>query len=180
MAEAVTKLPVKTEAAPAGRRALSTWRPFEGLRSEIDRLFEDFSRGFPRLPFGSRLSDLEPTFRFETSLGMAAPAIDVTESETSYDITVELPGMDEKNVTLTVADDMLTIEGEKKEEKEEKARDYYLSERRFGSFKRSFQLPDGVDRDKIEAVFQKGVLTLTLPKRPEAQKKAQKIAIKAK
>ena len=75
---------------------------------------------------------------------------------------------------------MLTIKGEKKEEKEEKAKNYHLSERRYGAFQRSFQLPFGVDAEKIEANFQKGVLTVTLPKTPEAQKKEKKIEIKAK
>jgi HSP20 family protein len=88
--------------------------------------------------------------------------------------------MDEKNIELTVADDMLTIKGEKREEREEKKKDYYLSERRFGSFERSFRLPEGVESDKVEASFKKGVLTVTLPKTPEAQKKSKekKISIK--
>jgi HSP20 family protein len=73
-----------------------------------------------------------------------------------------------------------TIKGEKKEEKEEKAKNYYVSERRYGAFQRSFQLPSGVDAEKIEANFQKGVLTVTLPKTLDAQKKEKKIAGKAK
>jgi HSP20 family protein len=76
------------------------------------------------------------------------------------------------------ADGLLTIKGEKREEKEEKKKDFYLSERRFGSFQRSFQVPEGVDADKIVASFKDGVLTVTLPKSPEAQKKEKKIAIK--
>ena len=79
---------------------------------------------------------------------------------------------------MKFADGILTIKGEKREEKEERKKDYYLSERRFGSFQRSFQLPDGVDADKIEARFKNGVLTVTLPKSPEAQRKEKKIAIK--
>jgi len=90
-----------------------------------------------------------------------------------------LPGMDEKNIEVKVADGTLTIKGEKQEEKEEKKKDYYLRERSFGSFERSFAIPEGVDVDKIEASFKKGVLTLTLPKKPEAQKPAKKIDIKA-
>jgi HSP20 family protein len=76
------------------------------------------------------------------------------------------------------ADGLLTIKGEKREEKEEKKKDFYLSERRFGCFQRSFQVPEGVDADKIVASFKDGVLTVTLPKSPEAQKKEKKIAIK--
>src|ERR1700730_15274827 len=89
-----------------------------------------------------------------------------------------LPGMDESNIDVKFSDGTLTIKGEKKDEREEKQKDYYLSERRYGSFQRSFGVPDGVDADKIEAHFKNGVLTVTLPKRPEAQKSEKKIAIK--
>jgi HSP20 family protein len=87
--------------------------------------------------------------------------------------------MDEKNIEVKVANGNLTIKGEKHEEKEEKKRDYYLQERQFGSFERRFQLLEGVDTDKIEASFKKGVLTVTLPKKPEAQKPEKKIDVKA-
>jgi len=109
----------------------------------------------------------------------AAPAIDIAESEKTYEITAELPGMDEKNIEVKVTNGNLTIKGEKQEEKEEKKKDYYLHERHFGSFERSFDVPEGVDADKIEANFKKGVLTVTLPKKPEAQKPAKKIEVKA-
>ena len=89
--------------------------------------------------------------------------------------TAELPGMDEKNIAVKVVNGNLTIEGEKQEE-EEKKKDYYLH---FGSFERSFQVPEGVDVDKIEASFKKGMLTVVLPKKPEAQKPAKKIDVKA-
>ena len=87
--------------------------------------------------------------------------------------------MDEKNVEVKFADGVLTIKGEKREEKEEKKKDYYLSERNYGSFQRAFQVPDGVDADKIEATFKNGVLTVTMPKSAEAQKSAKKITVKA-
>ena len=80
---------------------------------------------------------------------------------------------------MKLAKDSLTIKGEKQEEKEEKKKDYYLHERHFGSFERTFRVPEGVDADKIAATFKKGVLTLTLPKKPEAQKPAKKIDVKA-
>jgi HSP20 family protein len=89
-----------------------------------------------------------------------------------------LPGLDEKNIEVKLVNGSLTIKGEKKEEKEEKKKDYYLHERHFGSFERSFSVPDGVDSDKIEASFKKGVLIVTLPKKAEAQKPAKKIEIK--
>ena len=87
--------------------------------------------------------------------------------------------MDEKNIEVKVVNGNLTIKGEKQEEKEEKKKDYYLQERHFGSFERRFQLPEGVDADKIGASFKKGVLTVTLPKKLEAQKPEKKIDVKA-
>jgi HSP20 family protein len=86
--------------------------------------------------------------------------------------------MEEKDIDVKFADGVLTIKGEKKEEREEKKKDYYLSERRFGSFQRSFRVPEGVDADKIDASFKNGVLTVMLPKSAEAQKREKKIAIK--
>jgi HSP20 family protein len=87
--------------------------------------------------------------------------------------------MDEKNIEVKLANGGLTIKGEKQEEKEEKEKEYYLHERHFGSFERCFRVPEGVDTSKIEATFKKGVLTVTLPKSPEAQKAEKKIEVKA-
>jgi HSP20 family protein len=90
--------------------------------------------------------------------------------------------MDESNINVKFSDGVLTIKGEKKEEKEEKKeekkKDYYMSERRFGSFQRAFEVPDGVDAQKIDATFRNGVLTVTLPKSPEAHKKEKSIPVK--
>ena len=176
MAEAVTKLPIKTEGEAPERNA-GEWRPLANLRREMDRLFDDFGWGFGRRPLGRTLFDVEPFWRGELSFGKA-PAVDIAEREKEYEITAELPGLDESNVEVKFADGLLTIKGEKRVEKEEKKKNYYLSERRFGSFQRSFQVPDGVDADKIAATFKNGVLTVSLPKSPEAQKKEKKIAIK--
>lgn len=174
MAETVTKLPIKTEGQEPGS---GEWRPLANLRHEIDRLFDDFGWGFARRPFGRTLFDVEPFWRGELSFDKA-PAVDIAEKEKEYEITAELPGMDEKNIDVKFADGVLTIKGEKTEEKEEKKKDYYLSERRFGLFQRSFQVPDGVDADKLEASFKNGVLTVVLPKSPEAQRREKKIPIK--
>jgi HSP20 family protein len=171
-----TKVPVKTEKGSSSMpQAL---RPFESLRREVDRLFEDFAGGIWRSPFGRSYFDIEPAWRFSRSMN-AIPAIDVSETGQAYEITAELPGMDEKNVEVKVADGILTIRGEKQEEKEEKGKDYHLSERSFGSFQRAFQVPENVDVDKINASFKKGVLTVTLPKSAEAQKSEKKIEVKA-
>jgi HSP20 family protein len=183
MAEAAAKVSVKSEGksapAPGVRRGLSPWQPFESLRQEIDRVFDDVTRGFAGLPSYRRLADFEPSWPWESAASVAAPAVDVAEKETEYRVTAELPGLDESNVQVTLVDDVLTITGEKQEEKEEKDKNYHLSERRYGSFQRSFQLPPGIDQGKIEANFRNGVLTVVLPKAPDAQTKTKKIAIKA-
>ena len=178
MTEAATKFPVKTdEKTPKSSSAPAASRPFESLRREVDRLFDDFLVGSWRSPFGRKMFDVEPFWRGEISWGKA-PAVDIVEKEKAYEITAELPGMDESNIDVKFSDGTLTIKGEKSEEKEEKKKDYYLSERRYGSFQRAFSVPDGVDADKIEAGFKNGVLTVTLPKTAEAQKSEKKIAIK--
>jgi HSP20 family protein len=171
-----SKVPVKTEktARPVGRPA--PWSPFQALHQEVDRLFADFGRGFPAMGLG-RDFDFRPFWAGGQEL---TPAIDVVDKGTSFQITAELPGLDEKNVEVTLADGVLTIKGEKSEEKEEKKKNYYHSERSFGSFERSFDLPDTVDQGKIEASFQKGLLTITIPKTEAAQKTAKKIAIASK
>jgi HSP20 family protein len=173
MAEAATKMPVRNEGKTADRP--TEWRPFEGLRREVDRLFEDFQLGSWRLPFGGGLFDVQPLWRGEIG---KAPTVDIVDTDRAYEITAELPGMDESNIDVKFADGTLTIKGEKRDDKEEKKKGYYLSERRYGAFQRSFGVPDGVDADRIEAHFQNGVLTVTLPKTPQAQKTEKKIAIK--
>jgi HSP20 family protein len=178
MAEAVTRLPVKTEEKKIDRpAALAERRPFENLRHEIERLFDDFSLPSWRAPLARTMFDVEPFWRGERSWGKT-PAVDVVEKEKAYEITAECPGMDESNIEVKYSDGVLTIKGEKKEEKEEKKKDYYMSERRYGSFQRSFGVPDGVEADKIDANFKNGVLTVTLPKSAEAQKKEKTIAVK--
>ena len=112
------------------------------------------------------------------SASQIKPAVDIIEKDNAYEITADLPGMDEKNIEVKLSNDGLTIRGVKQEEKEEQKRDYYLHERSFGAFERSFTLPEGVDADKIEASFKKGVLTVTLPKRPEAIKPEKQIPVK--
>lgn len=174
MAEAATKLPVKTEAASTPSR-FPDWRPFDGLRNQVDRLFRDFETSFLQSPLSR---DVENFWRRDFAFPVT-PAVDIVEKDNAFEITAELPGLDAKNIELSVSDDVLTIKGEKKEEKEEKQKDYYLSERRYGSFERYFGLPDGVDADKIDASFKNGVLKVTLPKTVEAQQPAKKIDVKA-
>lgn len=175
MTDTSTKLPVQAEEKTAGKHA---WRPVENLRREVDRLFEDFDRDFWRAPFRRSFHDIEPLLRRGLSWG-AAPAVDIVDKNDAYQVIAELPGMDEKNIEVKLVNGSLTIKGEKRDEKEEKKKDYYLHERSFGAFERSFALPDEVNIDKIDASFSKGVLTVTLPKKPEAVKPEKKIEIKA-
>jgi HSP20 family protein len=178
MDDVETKVPVKNESntsvSPPARRGAD---PFETLRRKVDRLFDDFH--WPPRRWGwpsGHGADAEPFWRSMTSWG-SIPAVDFVEKDQEYEITAELPGMDASNIELGFSNRKLTIRGEKKEEKEEKERDYYLSERRYGSFQRSFALPEGVDPEKIRASFENGLLRVTVPKSPEAQKQEKKIAI---
>lgn len=154
--------------------ARTSW-PFESLRREVDQLFERFAgpNWLTRSPFGMDFPSFKDMGAF------AGPAVDVAEKEKEYEVTAELPGLDAKNIDVKVSDSRLTIMGEKREEKEEKGKDRYLSERRYGSFVRSFALPQDVDAAKIEASFSNGVLTIKLPKSADALKKEKTIEIKA-
>ena len=175
MVEDSSKIPVETDkTAPS---ALRPSRPLESLRREMDRLFDDFGIGTWRSPFRGSFFDMDP-FRRAKAAFSGVPAVDVTETERGYKVTAELPGMDEKNIEVKIANGMLMIKGEKQEEKEEEKQDYYVRERSFGSFERTFPVPDGVDLDKVDASFKKGVLTVTLPKTAEAQKEEKKITVR--
>jgi HSP20 family protein len=176
MAEAGTKTPEATETkAPARREEVVS--PFDTLRREVDRLFDEFRPAGWRLPF-RRPSAFELTWpRLEG--WQVAPAMDMVEKEEAFEITAELPGLDKKNVEIKLSNGNLTIKGEKKEEKEEREKEYYLSERRYGSFQRMFRVPEGVDTDNIDASFKNGMLTVTLPKSPAAKQSEKQISVKA-
>ena len=176
MAEAATKLPVKSESSSTAPSKVLEWRPFEGLRHQVDRLFRDFETGFLQSPF---YRDVDNFWRRDLAFPVT-PAVDIVEKDNGFEITAEVPGLDAKNIELSLSDDVLTIKGEKKEEKEEKTKDRYVSERRYGSFRRSVQLPASVDAGKIEANYKSGILTVTLPKSAEAQKKQTVIPITTK
>jgi HSP20 family protein len=173
MDEIATKLPAAPQ-QKANRPA--EWRPFEGLRREVDRLFEDFQLGAWRSPFGRGAFDVQPFWRGD--LWSRAPAVDIVDKETAYEISAELPGVDENSIDVKFSDGTLTIKGEKRDEREEKKKNFYLAERRYGSFQRSFSIPAGVDADRIEASFKNGVLTVTFPKTPQARKNEKKILVK--
>src|SRR5438105_11237876 len=150
MSEAKTKssdLKVEKKSVPT---AALPWAPgmqaWQSLRDEMERLFDRFTSPFLPTAGLRRAFDVEPFRHFQTSFGFAAPAVDVVELDKAYQIKAELPGLDDKDVDVSLAGDTLTIKGEKSETKDEKEGDFHLSERRYGSFQRSFHLPDGVDR----------------------------------
>lgn len=153
------------------------WHPLEKLRQQVDHLFEDFNRGSLISPFSRGLFDVEPFFSRDV-FSRSMPAVDITEKDKSFEITAELPGMDQKNIEIKLSNGSLIIKGEKKEDKEEKRKGYHLSERHYGSFERVFNLPKGVDAEKIDAHFSKGVLSISLPKKPEAMKADKVVPIK--
>lgn len=176
MNENASKLPLQKESRPAVQRE-DFWSPMDHLRQEIESLFDDFRLPMRHFPFRrSRLALDTPWMKSEA--WQIAPAVDFVEREKEYEISAELPGLDEKDVEVKLANGTLTIKGEKQEQKEELEKGYHLSERRYGSFQRTFRMPDGVDAAKIEATFGNGVLKVTLPKTKEAQQSETKIAVK--
>ena len=136
------------------------------LQRQIDRLFDDFSGRWPALRTGD-------------GNGGYWPALDMTETNDAVDVTAELPGVDPKDVDISVVGDTLTIKGEKKTEKETKEKDFYCAERSYGAFARTVELPFEIDAAKVEANFDKGVLKVHVAKPPSAKKEVKKIAVKA-
>lgn len=157
----VTKVVPKGLAKPGAPEALT---PINWIRHEIDRLFEDFGR---------------PAFSFlnPASAAVPAPALEFTDGKDGYRLSAELPGLAQDDVEISVADGVLTITGDKKEEKEHKENGYLISERSYGSFRRDVALPTDADAAKITARFKHGVLDVTIGKQADAPPRARKIAI---
>jgi HSP20 family protein len=143
--------------------------PLFSLQRDVNRLFEDFFRGF----------DLRPLRMAEEKWGGFNPKMDPEEPEKEFRITAGLTGMEEKDVEVLLSGNSITIKGEKKEEKEEKDKSYYHMERSYGSFQRTVPLPEGIDLNKVGADFKSGVLTVTLPKTVETKTKSKKVSIKS-
>jgi HSP20 family protein len=143
-------------------RALAPFRGMENLRQEMERMFDRF---------------FEPRWdEFET-VGEWAPKLDFSETKDAYVMKMEVPGVEQKNLSVTIQDQMLTLKGEKHKEKEEKEEKYHRVERSWGAFTRTLALPTGVDTEKVAASFKDGVLTVKLPKAPSA--KGTTIPVKA-
>ena len=151
----------KQALAPIGREY-----PLMSLQREMNRMFDNFLRGWDAWPSAS--NELELSFN---------PGVDVVETEHEFRVKADLPGMDEKDVHVSLAQNTLTIKGEKKEETEDKGKNYHQVERHWGAFYRSISLASGIDATKADASFKKGVLTVTLPKTAEAKKESNEIPI---
>jgi HSP20 family protein len=160
-------MPKSDIGAPASRPISRPRDVFSAMREEMERMLERAEHGWPRWPA-----------LFKRDGESMVPELDVRENANAITIEVELPGVEEKDVTVTLANGVLTIKGEKRSEKEEKSDSYYLAERSFGSFERSIRLPDTVEETKVEAKFDKGVLKVTAAKKPEAVKAERRIEIK--
>lgn len=149
---------------------------FDAFRAEIDSLHRSIDRLFADAWNGNA----PPSLLSSTWTGSRiVPSLDVVDDGKALRVSVELPGMTDKDVNVTVDDRLLTIRGEKKEEKEKKDKNVFRSERAYGSFQRTIELPVDVDTTKIEAKFKDGVLTIDLPKTKEAQERVKQIPVKA-
>ncbi len=137
--------------------------PLATLQRDMNRVFDSF---------WNRFGDLDWPW------GGGDAKSDVVETKDAVEVSVELPGMEMKDIEVSVTDDMLTVKGEKKVERQEEKKGYYLSERSYGAIYRTIPLPPGVDGEKAEASFKNGVLTIRLPQTPEAQAKVKRIEVK--
>ncbi|MHA1157481.1 MAG: Hsp20/alpha crystallin family protein [Alphaproteobacteria bacterium] len=170
------------EKAPV-QRAESTapisrgWMALDSLRTEVDRLFKDFEHGTWRMPERLQVFDMEPFWGGVPGRGMVPP-VDVVEDEKGYTVTVELPGLDDKDVEVKQVEHMLILRGEKKVEHRKDEKGLYLAERRYGMFERTLRIPEGVNLDRIEAGFKNGVLKVAMPKLPATKRYEKRIAVK--
>lgn len=137
---------------------LMKWTNVSSLQNEINRMFDQFFRGWD---FSG----------FVQEAGTWSPSIDLSETDDNIVVKAEIPGIDPKEVNISIQENNLILKGEKKEEKEEKGKNYYRMERRYGKFSRSIELPASVDIDKINAVCKNGIIEITLPKKEEVRPK---------
>ena len=155
-------------AGAVGRARAPDEHPMAEMQRQMNAVFENFWRGIDR-PSGS----------MDLPLGDGVPRSDVVETEGGVEVSVELPGMEQRDVEVSLTGDSLTIKGEKRIETQEEKRGYYVSERSYGSVYRTIPLPPGVDADKAEATFKNGVLTVRLPQTAEAKEKVKRVEVKS-
>ncbi len=170
--ESGAAVPVKRanmQATPGGG-ALS--HPLVQFQREMERLFENTFSGFGLSPFSSELSN--PL----TTSGFLKPQVDIGASDNEYSITVEVPGVDEKDVKVEIVGNTMTIRGEKQHEKEEKDKNYYRVERSYGAFQRVLSLPEDANQDDVKATFKNGLLTIKMPRKALPKSDVKQIEIK--
>lgn len=165
-------VPVRRSQAQARSQDLSG--SLSRFHQDIDRLFDQAFRGFERAPFGFN-RPLLPHMNDQ----IIKPTLDLSATEKAYTIAVEVPGVDENDVKVEIANDTLTISGEKKHEKEESGKNYYRMERSFGAFQRVLSLPDDADQEGVAATFKNGVLTITLPRTAAQPANVKRIEVKS-
>jgi HSP20 family protein len=161
-----------TDLVPSGFRALAPWRRRDELvdfQRSVNKLMRDFFEDEPAFLSQIDAADVGATF---------APRMELQEYDDKIVLSAELPGLSDKDVEVSIDKEALTVRGEKKEEKETKGVGRSFSERRYGVFERTIRLPASVDKDKISAKFEHGVLTVEVPKTPEARREVKKIPIK--
>ena len=172
MTKQVEKIKPETGKQVTGKE----YHPLLALREEVDQLFDRFfsNVSFSRFgQFGKNITEIDPLKRLEDSFagfGKMVPRADVSENGKSYNISVELPGMSDSDIDISLSGDTISVTGEKLEEKKEKKENYHLSERRYGSVVRTFRVPSGVDANSAKASFKDGVLCIEMAKLPEAKK----------
>lgn len=165
---------LKEKSKEKGVREITPWRPFFSpgrFEQAVDRMFQDFWKG-PRFSFG-----WPEELRRNGEFGLSVPAVEIYDEKDDIVIKAELPGMKKEDLEINLAGEILTIKGEKKREEEVKEKDYYYSERSFGSFERSIDIPQKVVPDKVSASFKDGILEVRLQKSEEAKKKEIKIKV---
>jgi HSP20 family protein len=160
-------IPWKRTGNELATRQDSMFAPFDQFRREMDNIFDGFLTDWP----------MRSTNLLDRQLRNFMPQVDVTETEKEVRVIAELPGLEEKDVDVSLTQGVLTIKGEKREEHEENKRDFHRSELRYGMFERAVQLPAEIDADKAKATFKKGVLKITLPKTAEAQSNRRRIPV---
>ena len=149
-------------------------RTIEQFHREFDRLFDRTFRDFGLTPY-----EFNRPLLPRMNDGMLKPTLDLGATDKEYTVTLEIPGVDEKDVRLEIVNDTLTIQGEKKQENEEKGKNYYRMERSYGSFQRMLSLPEDADQNDVTATFKKGVLTVTMPRKALPKADVKQIEVKS-
>lgn len=165
------QVPVQQTGLEKSQRSLSG--PLGQLHQEMDQLFDNFFEGFGWSP--SRKEGLFPSSLTD---GLLKPTVDIGASEKEYEISIEVPGVEQDDIKLEILNNTLTLCGEKKQEIEEKEKEYYRMERSYGSFQRVLAIPEDADEDEINAVFKNGVLKITMPRKQLQHSRTKRIEIK--